>query len=140
GAMLVAVQMSLPRRDANAAGGLRAGPVELFGAGGVVGLLSSLVGIGGGSLSVPYLSPRGLPVHRAVGSAAAGGIPIASAGARAGCGVREPGRVRRAGGRERARRAARRAPGAPAVAGPAQARVRAAVAGGRRAHAERLTA
>lgn len=81
GAILVAVQMSLPRRDADAAGNLRAGPVELFGAGGVIGLLSSLVGIGGGSLSVPYLSARGLPVHRAVGSAAAGGIPIAWAGA-----------------------------------------------------------
>lgn len=30
---------------------------------------------------MPYLSARGLPVHRAVGSAAAGGIPIAWAGA-----------------------------------------------------------
>lgn len=81
GAMLVAVQMSLPRRNADNATALRAGAPELFSAGGVIGLLSSLVGIGGGSLSVPYLSARGLPVHRAVGSAAAGGIPIAWAGA-----------------------------------------------------------
>ncbi|MEC9364498.1 MAG: sulfite exporter TauE/SafE family protein [Pseudomonadota bacterium] len=81
GAILVAVQMALPRRASSAPPGLRAGAIELFGAGGVIGLLSSLVGIGGGSLSVPYLSGRGMPVHRAVGSAAAGGMPIAWAGA-----------------------------------------------------------
>jgi uncharacterized membrane protein YfcA len=81
GAIMVAVQMSLPRRNADQALRLRATTPELLVAGGVIGLLSSLVGIGGGSLSVPYLSARGLPVHRAVGSAAAGGIPIAWAGA-----------------------------------------------------------
>jgi uncharacterized protein len=82
GALLVAVQMSLPRRTvAGDDARLRAGAAELFGAGGIIGALSSLVGIGGGSLTVPYLSARGLPVHRAVGTAAAGGIPIAWAGA-----------------------------------------------------------
>ncbi len=54
---------------------------ELLGAGGIIGLLSSLIGIGGGSLTVPYLTARGLPIHQAVGTAAAGGVPIAWAGA-----------------------------------------------------------
>ncbi|MES0873080.1 sulfite exporter TauE/SafE family protein [Sinimarinibacterium thermocellulolyticum] len=81
GAILVAVQMSLPRHGSACTAGLRAGSIELVCAGAAIGLLSALVGIGGGSLSVPYLSARGLPVLRAVGSAAAGGIPIAWAGA-----------------------------------------------------------
>jgi uncharacterized protein len=81
GALLVAVQMSLPRRAAVGDDArLRAGGAELFGAGGIIGALSSLVGIGGGSLTVPYLTLRGLSVHRAVGTAAAGGMPIAWAG------------------------------------------------------------
>lgn len=54
---------------------------ELVSAGGVIGALSSLIGIGGGSLTVPYLSARGLSMHQAVGTAAAGGVPIAWAGA-----------------------------------------------------------
>lgn len=48
--------------------------------GGVIGLISSLVGIGGGSLSVPYLVWHNLPVHRAIGTSAAIGLPIAVAG------------------------------------------------------------
>jgi len=46
-------------------------------AGGSVGVLSSLMGIGGGSLSVPLLSLCGLPIHRAIGTAAAFGLFIA---------------------------------------------------------------
>lgn len=46
-------------------------------AGGSVGILSSLMGIGGGSLSVPLLSLCGLPIHRAIGTAAAFGLFIA---------------------------------------------------------------
>ena len=56
-------------------------PGELLFAGGIIGVLSSLVGIGGGSLSVPYLAARRLPMVQAVGTAAAGGVPIAWAGA-----------------------------------------------------------
>lgn len=44
---------------------------------GVIGLLSSWMGIGGGSLSVPTLSAFGLPVHRAVGTSSALGACIA---------------------------------------------------------------
>ena len=53
---------------------------ELGLAGLVIGWLPSLIGIGGGSLTAPYLSLRGTPMRQAVGTAAAGGIPIAWAG------------------------------------------------------------
>lgn len=47
----------------------------------VVGFLSALFGIGGGSITVPYLSFCGVRMQRAVGTAAACGLPIAVAGA-----------------------------------------------------------
>lgn len=81
GAMLVALQMALKNASQAGHGSLRAGTPELLGVGGIIGALSSLVGIGGGSLTVPYLSGRGLPVHQAIGTAAASGVPIAWAGA-----------------------------------------------------------
>lgn len=56
-------------------------PPELGVAGGVIGVLSSLIGIGGGSLTGPYLALRGIAMRQSVGTAAAGGIPIAWAGA-----------------------------------------------------------
>ncbi len=46
----------------------------------VIGGLSSLLGIGGGTLSVPYLMHCGIPLHRAIGTSAALGFPIALAG------------------------------------------------------------
>ncbi|MFZ5610161.1 MAG: sulfite exporter TauE/SafE family protein [Pseudomonadota bacterium] len=46
-----------------------------------IGLLSTLMGIGGGTLSVPVLTAYGMPIHRAVGSAAALGVAIAVVGA-----------------------------------------------------------
>lgn len=52
------------------------GPAPLL-AGGSVGILSSLMGIGGGSLSVPLLTLCGVPIHRAIGTAAAFGLFIA---------------------------------------------------------------
>lgn len=57
------------------------GTPELLGAGTLIGTLSALVGIGGGSLTVPYLTWRGVAIHRAVGTSAASGLPIALAGA-----------------------------------------------------------
>lgn len=47
----------------------------------VIGLLSAIFGIGGGSLTVPYLSHNGVPMKQAVGTSAACGLPIAIAGA-----------------------------------------------------------
>lgn len=49
-------------------------------AGGVIGLASSFVGIGGGSLSVPFMTWCNIPIHTAVGTSAAIGFPIAVAG------------------------------------------------------------
>lgn len=45
-------------------------------AGGVIGMLSSLMGIGGATISVPFMTLCGVPVHRAVGTAAALGLVI----------------------------------------------------------------
>jgi uncharacterized membrane protein YfcA len=49
-------------------------------AGGVIGLVSSLVGIGGGTLSVPFMTFCNVPMHTAVGTSAAIGFPIAVSG------------------------------------------------------------
>lgn len=49
--------------------------------GGAIGAVSALVGIGGGTLSVPFQLWCNVPLHRAIGSAAAMGLPIAAAGA-----------------------------------------------------------
>lgn len=45
-----------------------------------IGFLSSLVGIGGGSLSVPFLVWCNIKIHQAIGTSAAIGLPIALAG------------------------------------------------------------
>ena len=50
-------------------------------AGGVIGAVSSWVGIGGGTLSVPFLLWHNVPLHRAIATSAAIGFPIAVAGA-----------------------------------------------------------
>lgn len=50
-------------------------------AGGVIGVASAIFGIGGGSLTVPYLTRYGVVMQRAVGTSAACGLPIAIAGA-----------------------------------------------------------
>jgi len=52
----------------------------MLGAGSVIGFISSLVGIGGGSLSVPFLVWCNLSIHHAIGTSAALGLPIAVAG------------------------------------------------------------
>lgn len=49
-------------------------------AGALIGVISGLVGIGGGSMSVPFLVWCNVEVRRAVGSSAAIGFPIAVAG------------------------------------------------------------
>jgi uncharacterized membrane protein YfcA len=57
------------------------GSLGLAAVGGVIGTLSGLVGIGGGTLTVPFLSAHGIPLRQAVGTSAACGLPIALAGA-----------------------------------------------------------
>lgn len=51
-------------------------PVLMVGGGGI-GSISALFGIGGGSLSIPFLTYFGVPMHQVVGTAAACGLPIA---------------------------------------------------------------
>ncbi len=46
-------------------------------AGVIIGLVSTLIGIGGATLSVPYMNFHGTSMHRAVGSASALGLVIA---------------------------------------------------------------
>jgi uncharacterized membrane protein YfcA len=57
------------------------GWVGLFVTGTVIGIISSLVGIGGGSMSVPFLIWCNVPALGAIGTSAAIGFPIALAGA-----------------------------------------------------------
>jgi uncharacterized membrane protein YfcA len=45
--------------------------------GGGIGGLSAVMGIGGGSLSVPFLTLCGVPIHKAIGTAAGFGLAIA---------------------------------------------------------------
>ncbi len=56
------------------------GPEGMFGAGGLIGGVSSLVGIGGGSLSVPFLVWCNAPMREAIGTSAAIGFPLAVSG------------------------------------------------------------
>lgn len=57
------------------------GRLGMFTTGGIIGVISSLVGIGGGSLSVPFMLWCNVAAHRAIGTSAAIGFPIAVAGA-----------------------------------------------------------
>lgn len=50
-------------------------------AGGGIGIASAIFGIGGGSLTVPYLNRNGVVMQKAVATSAACGLPIAVAGA-----------------------------------------------------------
>jgi uncharacterized membrane protein YfcA len=52
----------------------------MFAAGGIIGGVSSLVGIGGGTLSVPFMTWCNVKLHQAIGTSAAIGFPIALAG------------------------------------------------------------
>lgn len=52
----------------------------MLGAGGVIGVLSGLVGAGGGFVSVPFMTWCNVKIHNAVATSAALGFPIALAG------------------------------------------------------------
>jgi uncharacterized membrane protein YfcA len=53
----------------------------MFGFGSLIGGISALVGIGGGTMSVPFLLWHSLPIRSAIGTSAAIGFPIALSGA-----------------------------------------------------------
>jgi uncharacterized protein len=75
----VALQMLLDVRPAPSR--RLPGARGMFGVGSLIGGVSSLVGIGGGSMSVPFLVWCNVSVHEAIGTSAAIGFPIALAGA-----------------------------------------------------------
>ena len=52
----------------------------MFGMGGVIGLLSALVGAGGAFVSVPFMTWCNVAIHNAVATSSALGFPIALAG------------------------------------------------------------
>jgi uncharacterized membrane protein YfcA len=56
------------------------GPAGMLGAGGVIGLVSSFVGAGGGFISIPFMVWCNVKMHNAVATSAALGFPIAAAG------------------------------------------------------------
>lgn len=76
--LLVAIQMLLGKSPA-AHRQIPGRKRNLF-AGGIIGTLSAVLGIGGGTLTVPYLCWHNVPIRQAVGTAAACGLPIALAG------------------------------------------------------------
>lgn len=78
-ALLVAVQMAFNLKPG--AGSRAPAMPELATAGGVIGWASSIFGIGGGTLTVPYLSWRRVSMQQAVATSAACGLPIALMGA-----------------------------------------------------------
>lgn len=57
------------------------GALGLAGVGGGIGVVSALVAIGGGSLSVPFMTWCNVRMQNAIGTSAAIGLPIALAGA-----------------------------------------------------------
>lgn len=77
--VLVALQLAFDARP-SAHRELPAPAATAF-AGGVIGTLSALLGIGGGTLTAPYLVWCNRTMLRAVGTAAAAGLPIALVGA-----------------------------------------------------------
>jgi uncharacterized membrane protein YfcA len=56
------------------------GAPGLFAAGAVIGAVSSLLAAGGAFLTIPFLTWCKVPLRRAIGTAAANGLPIAIAG------------------------------------------------------------
>lgn len=52
----------------------------MIGAGGIIGMMSGLVGAGGGFISVPFMTWCNVRIHAAVATSAALGFPIALAG------------------------------------------------------------
>lgn len=75
-ALLVAINLALPRTinlaDAPPDSALKQNAIAL-----PIGFTSALMGIGGGTLSVPILSMLSVPVHRAVATASVFGLAIA---------------------------------------------------------------
>ena len=75
-ALLVALYMALTPADFRVRDDLPRGIIGNL-SGSLIGGLSAMMGIGGGTLCVPYFNAFGYPVHKAVGTAAAVGLLVA---------------------------------------------------------------
>jgi len=75
-ALIVALYLGFGRSQWRLGAAMPAGPARL-GVSPVVGFLSVLMGIGGGSFGVPLMSLYNTPIHRAVATAAGFGVVIA---------------------------------------------------------------
>lgn len=78
-AIVVAIQMSLQLKP-NPSRGVPGKP-GLTVAGVLIGWASAIFGIGGGTLTVPFLTWRSVPMQKAVATSSACGLPIALSGA-----------------------------------------------------------
>lgn len=78
-ALAVAANMAFRRDGSAVADGLPTLPVQ-WGLAALIGGFSAVMGIGGGTLSVPVLTAFRYPIHRAVGTASALGLVIAVPG------------------------------------------------------------
>jgi len=79
-ALLVAINMAF-KRDGFSLGDGLPGPLGTSLIGGAIGGISTLMGIGGGTLSVPILNAFKTPMHTAVGTGATLGMVISLPGA-----------------------------------------------------------
>ncbi len=76
--LYVAVQMTLNIKPK--ASQQLPGKMTMFGVGNIIGAVSAVVGIGGGTLTVPFLVWSNVSMRKAVATSAACGLPIAVAG------------------------------------------------------------
>ncbi|MFT0211590.1 sulfite exporter TauE/SafE family protein [Pseudomonas sp. F1_0610] len=80
-AIVMAIKMAFDIGPKQPAQGPSPRKPALLSAGGVIGWASAIFGIGGGTLTVPFLTWRGVSMQRAVATSSACGVPIAASGA-----------------------------------------------------------
>ncbi len=81
--LFTSVTMLIPKKPlaANAPSKTLPSRSTVFGVGSLIGVISSMVGAGGGFMTVPFLSNRGVRLQNAMATSAACGVPIALGGA-----------------------------------------------------------
>lgn len=79
--LALGLQLAFGRGPRAGAGPATPSALILAPAGTAIGAVSSLLGVGGGAMTVPLLARLGVPMRQAVGTSAACGLPIALVGA-----------------------------------------------------------
>ncbi len=80
--LIMSFQLFIKNQVHSEGGVIRMPSIPIFGfAGTFTGWISSMMGIAGGALTVPFMTSHGAPVRYAIGTASAFGIPTAFAGA-----------------------------------------------------------